>query len=328
MKERIEISYKTILFTFSLILGFWLITEIKDILITLFVSFILASALGGLVEKLERLRFPRILAIAIIYLILIIITGIFLTVIFPPLINESVKLAKRTPQYSDTLLQAFNISPENLTQQVSSFSSNAINVIKNVFSDVFAIIATLVITFYMLLERKNLDLNLKKFFGEDKGNKIITVIHKIELHLGGWVRGQVFLCSIIGIVSYIGLKFLGIDYALPLALIAGILEIIPIVGPIISAIPAVAIAFLTSPNLAVTTVIFYTLVQQLENHLVVPSVMKTAVGLKPFITIIALMIGGKLLGIAGMLLAIPALIVLRETIGEILLQKGIFQKIA
>lgn len=326
MTSRIEISYKTILFIASIIIGLWFVTQIRDIIITLFVSFILVSALNGLVIKLVKVRIPRIIAIILIYLLLVFIIGVFLTVIFPPLINESVRLAKKTPQYSDVLFQTLDLKPDALTQQVSSFSSNAIGVIKSVFSDIFAIISTLVITFYLLLERRNIDTSLLKFFGEVKGKLVIEKVNKIENRLGGWIRGQVLLCTIIGIMSYIGLKLLGIEYALPLALIAAILEIVPVIGPIISAIPAVIIAYVTSPSLAIATIALYTLIQQLENHLIVPSVMKTAVGLKPIVTIIALMIGGKLLGIAGAILAIPILIVIMEVAEDILLQKGFFQK--
>lgn len=326
MTSRIEISYKTILFIVFLVFGFWFIAEIKDILITLFVSFIFISALGGLVAGLERLRLPRGIAILIIYCIVIVIIGTFLKVIFPPLINESVKLAKKTPQYTDTLLYTLNINPEMVTQQVSTYSSSAINVLKSIFSDIFAIISTMVITFYLLLERKNIDLSVIQFFGQEKGGRIKKKLYEIENRLGGWVRGQVLLCTVIGVMTYVGLKLLGTDYALPLALIAGILEIVPIVGPIISAIPAVAIALITSPNLALATIALYTIVQQLENHLIVPTVMKTAVGLKPLVTIIALMIGGKLLGVTGALLSIPILIVIIEIVNEIMLQKGILQK--
>lgn len=326
MTSRIEISYKTILFIVSIIIGLWFVAQIRDIIITLFVSFILVSALNGLVIKLVKVRIPRIIAIILIYLLLVFIIGVFLTVIFPPLINESVRLAKKTPQYSDALFQTLDLKPDALTQQVSSFSSSAIGVIKSVFSDIFAIISTLVITFYLLLERRNIDTSLLSFFGEVKGKLVIAKVNKIENRLGGWIRGQVLLCTIIGIMSYIGLKLLGIEYALPLALIAAILEIVPVIGPIISAIPAVIIAYVTSPSLAIAIIALYTLIQQLENHLIVPSVMKTAVGLKPIVTIIALMIGGKLLGIAGAILAIPILIVIMELTEEILKQKGFFQE--
>jgi len=171
-----------------------------------------------------------------------------------------------------------------------------------------------------------MDSSLVNFFGEERGKRLISKINKIEYRLGGWIRGQVLLCTMIGIACYVGLRLLGIEYALPLALIAAVLEIVPVIGPIISAIPAVIIAYVTSPSLAIAVIALYTLIQQLEYHLIVPSVMKTAVGLKPIVTIIALMVGGKLLGIAGAVLAIPILIVIMELSEEIMRQKGFFQE--
>jgi predicted PurR-regulated permease PerM len=326
MSNKIEISYKTIIFIVSLIIGLWFVVQIRDIIITLFISFILVSALNNLVLKLISFKIPRTVALILIYLFLISIIVIFLRVIFPPLINESMRLAKRAPQYTEILFQTFDIKPDALTQQVSSFSSSAINVVKSVFSDIFALLSTLVITFYLLLERRNMDSSLVNFFGEERGKRLISKINKIEYRLGGWIRGQVLLCTMIGIACYVGLRLLGIEYALPLALIAAVLEIVPVIGPIISAIPAVIIAYVTSPSLAIAVIALYTLIQQLENHLIVPSVMKTAVGLKPIVTIIALMVGGKLLGIAGAVLAIPILIVIMELSEEIMRQKGFFQE--
>ncbi len=137
---------------------------------------------------------------------------------------------------------------------------------------------------------------------------------RIELKLGGWLRGQIILMLIIGISTYIGLTLLGVEYALALAVIAGILEIVPIIGPILSAIPALIVAFTVSPIAGFGVIGLYILIQQLENHLVVPKVMQKAVGFNPLVTIIVLMIGGNLLGLMGAILAIPIAIVVIEMI--------------
>jgi len=116
----------------------------------------------------------------------------------------------------------------------------------------------------------------------------------------------------IGLMSYVGLSLFGIEYALPLAILAGLLEIIPIVGPIISAIPAIIIALTISPSpfLAIAVAILYFIIQQFENHIIVPMIMKQAVGIPPVITILAILIGGRLAGISGALLSIPIFICL------------------
>lgn len=145
---------------------------------------------------------------------------------------------------------------------------------------------------------------------------------KIEEKLGAWLRGQLFLSIIIGLVSYIGLLIFNIPYALPLALLAGVMEIIPVIGPIISAIPAVLIALTISPILALGVAAMYFVIQQLENHLIVPQVMKRAVGLNPLVVILAIAIGSRILGFAGALLAVPLAVVIQIIAAEIIAEKN------
>ena len=145
-------------------------------------------------------------------------------------------------------------------------------------------------------------------------------MRKIERRLGSWFIGQITLGVSIGIATYIGLNLLGIEFALSLAIIAGLLEIVPIIGPIISAVPAVLIALTTSPVLAVIVIALFFIIQQLENNILVPMVMRKALGLPPLVTIIALMIGGRLAGVSGMVLAVPIVVISQLVIRELLLE--------
>ena len=141
---------------------------------------------------------------------------------------------------------------------------------------------------------------------------------QIEEKLGGWFRGQLFLSLVIGVLSFIGLSILGISYALPLAVIAGVMEVIPVIGPIISAIPPILIALTISPILGLGVAIMYFVIQQLENHLLVPQVMKRAVGLNPLVVILTIAVGSRLLGFAGALLAVPIAVVIQIVATEII----------
>lgn len=115
-------------------------------------------------------------------------------------------------------------------------------------------------------------------------------------------------------IVYIGLFFLGIEFAIPLAVLAGLLEMVPTVGPILSAVPAILVAFSHSPVLALSVLALYIIVQQVENNILVPLIMKRSVGLSPVLTILALMIGGRFAGIAGAILAVPILLTIQEII--------------
>jgi len=145
---------------------------------------------------------------------------------------------------------------------------------------------------------------------------VFTVLLQIEKRLGAWVLGQVCLMIFIGLLVYGGLFFLRVEYALPLAIFAGLLEIVPTIGPTVSAIPAVLVAFGSSPGLALSVAALYIIVQQIENNLLVPLVMKQSVGLSPVLTILALMIGGRFGGIAGAVLAVPVLISIQEIVNS------------
>lgn len=267
------------------------------------------SALSPIVTRMEKFKIPKSLSIAIIYVIIIALISLTVAFIVTPFAEETTNLFTNLPNYLITIIPESGFIDRSVVQQeFGNFSRNALEVSLAIFSNFLAFISIAVLTFYLLLERENLDKLLAQFFiGKDERIKRTT--KKIEEKLGAWVRGQMALTLIIGTTSYIGLTLLGVPYALPLAILAGILEIVPVIGPIISAIPAIMIAFLISPVTAGLVAIMYFIIQQLENHLVVPQVMKKAVGLNPLVVIIAVAIGGKLLGIPGALLAVPITVV-------------------
>ena len=184
------------------------------------------------------------------------------------------------------------------------------------FSNILTVFTIAVFTFYFLLERNNLRKFLDIFVGDDLGDRLVIVVKDIEERLGAWVRGQLLLALIIGLASYLGLFILGISYVLPLALIAGILEMVPIIGPIISAIPAIIVALTVSPGLALAVAALYIIIQQLENNLIVPTVMHKVLGMPPLAILLALMVGGRLGGVVGIILAVPVLLVIQTVVGE------------
>lgn len=309
--RQIEISIKTIIFTVVFLIFLWIIYNIFDIILLLFVAFILTSAIRPLVDRLEQWKIPRVIGILLVYIVGISILYLIIKNILPPLIMESSHFGNQFPAYLNNVLAQFNISGISIgtvQNQIGPITENAVKITLGLFSNLFSFITVLVFTFYFLLERKYLHRYLTVAFGSDYARIIFDVIEKIEYRLGAWVRGQLFLMFTIGIATYIGLFFLGMEYALPLALIAGLLEIVPMVGPIISAVPAILVALAISQNQAVMVTILYLVIQQLENNLIVPVIMRRAVGLPNIITLIALMIGGKIGGVLGAILSVPVVV--------------------
>jgi predicted PurR-regulated permease PerM len=312
--RRIEISYKTIIFIVGFLLGLWFVFEIRDILSFVFLSLIVAAGLRAPVEWLEdRLKLPRMFAILIAYIVFICVLFILLYVMIPALVQQTIRLIQQLEYFFSisNLAPYINGSVDRITDQLTGITANIFRATLGAFSIVINFFTMLVLTFYLLLERRHMRVFLKNILGEDMKERVVNMILQIERRLGDWVRGELLLIIIIGVMSYIGLTLLNIEYALPLAILAGLLEIVPVVGPIISAIPAIIIALLVSPWLAVAVGALYFLIQQLENHLIVPMVMRQTVGIPPVVTILAIMIGGKLGGVGGALLSIPLFICLQ-----------------
>jgi len=321
MPNKIEISHKTILFTFGFLAFLWFLLQIKEIILILFLAFILMSVLRPLVEKLERLKLPRVLSVLLIYFVFLFFLGLAGGVIFPPLISQTLKFWEKLPDYINKILPFISVNFEFLSQQLTPVGENILRMTFSFFSNIITLVTFLVLSFYLLLERKHLEETFKALFGEETGGKIVKIVGKIEERLGAWVRGQLILMFVVGFASFFGLVSLRVDYALPLAITAGLLEIIPMVGPIVSAIPAVLVALVASPFLALAVIALYFIIQQLENHFIVPAVMRKTVGLPPIVTLLALMIGGKLGGIFGAFLAVPMILVLQTILTEVTLSR-------
>lgn len=320
MPHKIDISHKTIIFAAVFIMSLWIIYLIRDLLIILFVSVIFVSALSPLVRFLVRLRIPKVFSIAITYiLIIVVLVGLILSIL-PPLIEQSSRLIVTVPSLLAQFFNITNIDKSVFSSELTSFSKNLFSITLSVFDNLLTIIFLLVITFYMLLEKDDLESRIASLF-RDREDRVKRSIIKIEEKLGAWLQGQLILSLVIGILTYIGLTILNIPYALPLALIAGVMEVIPVIGPIISALPAIFLALTISPVLSIGVAAMYLVIQQIENNLIVPQVMKRAVGLNPLVVILAIAVGSRLLGVAGALLAVPMAAVFQIIAAEIIEEK-------
>lgn len=311
---KIEISIRTVLFAVALLAGLWVIGQILDILFLLFIAFLLMTAFHPLVVFLERFRIHRVLGIFFIYAIVFGFFGASLVGAIPTLINQSGRLVTELPNFISRVLPYWNIDVAAISQQIQPIGEGLVKVTLGIFSNVLAVVTVMVFTFYFLLERRHAEDILTSIFGSDVARQVLGVLRNIERRLGSWVRGQLVLMTVVGALSYIGLLVLHIEYALPLAILAGLLELVPMVGPILSAIPAIFVALATSPFLALSVLALYIIVQQIENNLLVPIIMKQSVGFAPIVTITILMVGGRLAGAPGAILSVPIALVVQEII--------------
>ncbi|MBI2587409.1 AI-2E family transporter [Candidatus Amesbacteria bacterium] len=320
MPKTVEISHRTIIFTVLFLLSLWFVYQIKDIILLLFVAVILMSALTPFVDWLQKYHIPRGLAIFFIYLFVWALAGSLIATVIPGLIDQSGKLIRVLP-VSLSQIELFNTHQQEISQEIlarlGSLPEGLIKFSVGLFSNILGVVTTLVISFYLLLERNKLDRYLALLLGPDKPEKAKRIINEIEHRLGRWVRGELFLMIAVGTFTYFGLVILGVDIPLPLAVLAGLLEIVPNIGPTISAVPAILVALTINPLTALATLALYILIQQLENNLLVPKVMEKATGVNPLVSILALMVGFKIAGPAGAVLSIPIILVAQIIAAEV-----------
>ena len=311
---------------------------VKDIVAVVFVSLIFASALTPWVSILEQRKIPRGLAILLIYSTVIAIVILSIVLLIPPLTEQFNQLVANFPQYSDTIISyikniqgnnsSFDIvgqlknSLKSLESVMAQAASGVFSKLLDIISGLFGFVVVLVMTFYMMVEDGILKRALATVVPTRYHAYAHSLISRVQGKIGLWLRAQMILCFIIFLLSFAGLWILGLKkYALILALIAGLTEFIPMIGPIIGAIPAAFIAFGQSPWMALWVVLVYIIIQRIENDFLVPKVMQKAVGVNPLVSIIAILIGAKIAGIVGVMLAIPVVtaigVVMSDFFGEL-----------
>lgn len=339
-KQGIEVSTWTIVKVLLFIVGFIALYVIRDVVLILLLSIVIASAIDPGVRKLQQVRFPRPLAVLSIYIAAIAVFAFVFYLLVPPLIGELRNFATTFPAsleriFSELQLRlngSFFVSADTLTERLNMFINGTIaaffsagsSVGSSLFGGVLSFVFVVVLSFYFAVQEHGIANFLKIVTPLKHEAYVINLWARSQGKIGKWLQGQLLLGVLVGILVYLGLLLLGVKYALILALFAAIFEIIPIFGPILAAIPSVILAFIQAPVLGVWVVVLYVFVQQMENHLIYPLVVRKAVGVPPLLVIIALLVGGKLGGFIGFVLAVPIASVLLEYINDVVKEKRVF----
>lgn len=320
-KLTLEITPGTIIKILFVLLFVWLAYLIREVIAILFFAFILVSILEPMVTWLKQKKIPKIVAVLMIYLGMLAFLALIVSLLVTPIIDQTQQLRLNFPEYWEKISTRFSsisalLSNYGVTQQIKSSldslktslplaTTDIFKEIGNFFGNIFAFFVIMVITFYLLVEENAPKKIMRSVLPVDSLPYAYQLFNRIEHQLGLWLRGQLILCFSIFILVYAVLLILGVKYALILAIIAGLLEFIPYLGPAFSGIIAVSLTLLHSPVQALLVLICYILIQIFENNVLVPNVMRKAVGINPVISICALLIGVRLGGFAGVILAIP-----------------------
>jgi predicted PurR-regulated permease PerM len=300
---------------------FYFLYLVREILAILFISLILASAVDPWVDWMEKRKIPRGVGILIIYAISFSIVGSIIYLMIPPITEQINQFLDNFPKTVEKVISLFSVFRqyalehgilENIKTSVKSLSSSLPSAGRGIFSTVSGIISgvasfflTLVITFYMVVEENAMKKIIWSIVPAKHQVYTMHLVNRMQRKVGLWLRGQIILSLIIFTLTYIGLLILHVQYALILALIAGLTEFVPYLGPTLAAIPAMFLALTQSFMLAVFVVALYYVIQMTENHIIVPKLMQKVIGLNPIVSIAVLLIGFKIGGVIGAILAIP-----------------------
>jgi predicted PurR-regulated permease PerM len=315
----------------------WALWEVRDALILVYISALVAIGLSPVVNAIERKRLmrqrvPRWAAILVIYLAIIGAVVAVGVLVIPPIVTQARELAMELPRLLhqgqqwliDHGLLTREISAQEAVRQTAGGSGAQdtvgliVGAVFGFVGGIFGLITMLVLAFYLLVDSSGLVNVFVRLFPREKRAQVEAACRRVTNKVSAWLGGQLLLGGIIGSTAALGLYLMGVPFFYVLALIAGLGEMIPIVGPILSAVPAVAVALSVKPTLALGVIAFFFAQQQLENHLLVPKIMQRQVGISPVFVIIALLIGGSLLGVIGAILAVPTAAILQVVFQELM----------
>jgi len=309
-----------------LIVVFYLI---RDIVLLLLIAIIIALIFVPLVDFLEKKKVSRLLTTVLIYLfILVVIVGLVIPAV-PVLSHEVNALLQRLPDYYDKINQYFSISNKSWGEVTRNFLINWISapgtvtkglfgVVGTVFGWILVVVLIFVISFYLTLQKQALKEIFKKIMPSRYHHAMERMADLIQKDVGGWVRGLLIGALVVGVLSYIGLLAVGIKFALLLAVLAALGELIPWIGQWVVAIFTILVALVQSPIQALIIAVYYLFIQQIQGNFISPKLMQRLVGLNPLLVIIAILIGSKLAGMAGLILAVPILTIVIILVKEYL----------
>lgn len=330
--QNISISTGTIFRVIFIVGLFAILYTLRDMVLVLLTAVVIASAIEPSTLWMVKRKIPRVLSVLFIYVVLSLLIFGILYVLVPTLIDEISALLTTLPQYLERPISGGQIVSgitENFSLReiitnaqgaLSSLSGNFIQTLSVIFGGILSFILIIVFSFYLAVQERGIEKFLEIITPVKHSKYIIGLWKRSQEKIALWFQGQLLLGMIVGILVYLGLVILGVKSALLLAFLAAIFELIPLFGAILAAIPAVTIGFIDSITLGFMVMGLYIIIQQFENHLIYPLVVQKVVGVSPIIVIIALIIGAKLGGFLGLVLAVPMSAVFMEFIDDI--QKG------
>lgn len=330
---RIDITSATFLRVLLFGLGSYVAWQVRDVVLALLLAVVIASALDPAVRRLVRNKIPRVLAVVMLYLFGILLVFLSSYAIIPKISAELTLFEEKAPQL--LLAAQADIAPriswlpvDDIFGRLGAYMKGQDFSIKGFtgsilksenFADRVIVFGTIfIVAFYLTVQERGVEKFLRLAIPGEYEDRSVAIWARTQRKIERWLQGQALLAIMIGVMVYLGLfGIFGLEYALTLAVIAAMFEIVPYIGPVLAAIPGVVFAAIElGPTAGFFVLIFYVIIQQIEGNFIYPLVVQRMTGVSPIIAITAILVGGKLGGIIGVMLAIPAVVLLTEVLDE------------
>lgn len=328
------------LFVVCVFLTFWLLYSLRAVLFLFFVAIVIGTAIRPGVEWLHRRGVSRAAGVILIYILLAGLLAGFLAMILPLIANQATQISQSLPGYYQdfrtALLNSNNLLLQNIAWRVPAELSLLVN--RNAQTDevlnqvsqtflytnlvlkgILSTLATFLLAYYWTQEGSLVIRAFLHLFPAQRRRNIREFIQLVESKLGGYIRGQGLLCLAVGLAAFIAYAVIGLPYVLVLAIFAGVMEMVPIFGPALGAIPAFLVAISIAPEKAVWVIVATIIIQMLENAVLVPRIMRNSLGVNPIIVLLSLIAFSSVFGIAGGLLALPLAAIIQLLVSRVVL---------
>ncbi|MFH1575430.1 MAG: AI-2E family transporter [Candidatus Nealsonbacteria bacterium] len=333
-EKILDISWGSIFKIFFAAAIFYFVYLTRDILILFIFALIISVLFNPAIDFLVKKRVPRILSVLGIYLFIFSIIGILIFLIAPIFIDDIVLFAERFPQFfdkfapvfkglgfEDRALENFDNFSQAIREWLLNASSSIFKAIVSIFGSIFSTVTIFLLSIFLSLEERGIEKIIILLFPKRYESNMLNLWARCQNKVASWFGMRILTSLFVGFMTFIVCKILKIEYAISFGLLAGVTNIIPVIGPVVAGALITIFVMLDSLSKAIFVLIIYILIQQIEGNIITPLLSKKFIGLSPALVLIALMVGGKLWGIMGAILAIPLFGILFEFIKEFLKKK-------
>ena len=330
-------AWATLVFVF-VALGFWLVYRFHQVIFILFITILIGTVIRPLITWMQQHGMPRIAGVILVYLLFLALLIGLVLLLFPLIAEQSATITASLPGYyqsvrgllvhhSDQLIWQYvseslpsrlpDIQPIQQTgQEFMDTAGLALDYLTSAIRFIFILIVILFLAFYWTLDGPRIIQSFLLLLPQGRRESIRDLISAMEAKIGYYIAGQGVLCLMVGVMALASYLLIGLPNALVLALIAGVLEAVPMIGPLLGAVPAALVALSLGPDKLIWVIVASVIIQQLENSLLVPRVMRKAVGVNPFVTLLAIFAFSSFFGIPGALMAIPMAAIIQLTLNH------------